>query len=247
MRKITNRLRNLEVNFAILRWLVVLFVGGSFVRGGTIQASDISFGSFFLSIDNQPSVQYHIREALLYRRVAVRFDTTAQVQNKKGISHFLYPQLERGTGNILRFLIFEVGSSKNHQFYDLFIDLGDSLPDSVVWRGAEDRIFLAHNAMLQPVSISTHNINGKIVFTHIDENKEVEGTLAVEFDSRAAIPEGQAHHIKMEGQFKVPMGEFRAASLASVTKEKEMEGKYRRNIYLAIVMTIFLVIIFGVQ
>ncbi len=212
-----------------------------------LQAEEISFGHFFISLDNHPSVQYHIREALLYRRVAIRYDTTAQIQNNRGMEHLMYPQLERGTGNILRFLIFEVGTARNDQFFDLFIDLGDSLPDSLVWNGQQGGIFLAYNAMLRPDKAEARNVKGKIVFVKIDENKEVEGHLKVEFDTRNATLDDQEHHILIEGDFKVPMGEFRAASLASVAKDKELESKYRRNIYLAIIMTIFLVIVFGVQ
>lgn len=227
---------------------IILFI--LLILPGITEAQEApGFGQMTVTLDDGSPQIFPIQEALLYRQVKLVFDSTAIVQNKKGDRIYFYPQLDKGSGDLLRLILGKLPTEKekNNLFFDLFIELGDSLPDSLVWRDADSGVVFLPNGILLPGGLSPGHINGIIRLTHIDENKEVSGNLNLSFDLPFSLPGRDIRHVKLTGDYKVPVGEYRSTSISTVTQKEEMKGRYRRNIYLAVIMTVFLLAIFGLQ
>ncbi len=211
-----------------------------------LNANDLDFGSVSLQIDRLPTQTLAIQRALLYRNVNIEYDSTVLVQSEKSADVLFYPQLNKGNQNVLRLIIGETGES-NENFIDMFFNIGDTLPDSIVWNDQENRVYMAYNGIAQAIKPQSHNIDGTIHISSGDKDERVAGNLKLNFDMRLFAEDQLPRNFKIEGDFDVPVGEYRSSSLGSAAKEEEMKKKYRKNLYLAIIGGVLLVVLFGLR
>ncbi|HFE63986.1 hypothetical protein B1H10_04830 [candidate division KSB1 bacterium 4484_188] len=219
--------------------LIVLFLQNGFSKD---QAD--YFGEVSLKINSGPANDFIIERALLYRQVSVRYDSTALLQGKKWHQVLYYPQIEEGEKNVLR-LIFSDKKDTLETFYDLFIDLGDSVPDSVHWENEQSKLYLAYNGTAQNIQPESKNISGDILIIKSKKSEAVSGKFDLSFAAPLFNGENNVHNFHITGTFDVPVGEYKTTSLATEKTRKALKKKYKNNIYLALVLSAFIIAIFG--
>ena len=189
--------------------------------GINAQAGDDYFGEVTFSINDSSSQTYTIRQALIYRNVSLQNDTSIIVQNKSDAQFLYYPQLSSGTKNILR-LIFGEEAGTNRDFYDLYIDLGDSLPDNISFNNDQNRIFLNPKGEMTHADYRTDAINGLVHIIQNSKNKEVAGNFDISFHQKDLNGKILEKFIKINGEFDVPMGKYPEISLSSQVANGKM-------------------------
>lgn len=185
---------------------------------------------------------FAVERALLYRNVTVAFDTTALVQSKDKLNVFYYPQFSNGKENILR-LILETPDEENNDYYDFFVNLGDSLQQRVGFEMDSSRIFIMKNGRMTGDSSYTKKISGYILFLKGIEREEiVSGEFNLDFEF-GAVDKTRTTKVHMEGVLDVPIGRYREASLSSEAPDKNKKKRLRQNLMVAgAVSAIFLAI-----
>ncbi|MFZ0391886.1 MAG: hypothetical protein WAN36_15600 [Calditrichia bacterium] len=213
-----------------------------FLIGGTALAAD-DYGNIYLDIQGLPAGKLPIQRALLFQGVTISYDSTVLVQNPKGQRILYYPQMNEGSGNVLQLIIGEQTDSVAN-FYDVYVDLGDTLQKEIRWTNRSGSVFLAYNGLAQPFTPSSRNISGSISLD--TQNKEaVAGTIDIRFQQKLLMEDASPRQIILKGDFDVPVGKYRESSIAAAETEKQKKNKYRNNIYLAVVISIFILAIFG--
>ncbi|MEJ2635180.1 MAG: hypothetical protein P8184_07785 [Calditrichia bacterium] len=202
------------------------------------------FGKITVEVEGSAPSDYEIDQALLYRHVSLGYDSTIQIQNKETIDNLYYPQLRKGNDNVLRLLAGNLRDSTQN-FYDMFFNLGDTIPDSVYWRDAEDKIYISYNGEAKTIQAKSSDITGSIRFLKQNVNKAVAGDIDLSFNMKLSAADPAPSQIRLKGTFDVPVGEFRQTSLATAQEKQEKGGKYRKNIYIAIIASVFLLAILG--
>lgn len=202
------------------------------------------FGEVNVQIDSAAVCNCVIERALLYRQVSVHYDSTAMLQGKGWHQVLYYPQIEEGGENVLR-LIFSNKKDTLKTFYDLFINLGDSVPDSVHWENERSKIYLAYDGMAQAIRPKSENIQGDILIIKSRKSEAVSGKFDLSFAAPLFNGEQNAHVFHLSGTFDVPVGEYKTTSLATEETRKALKQKYKNNIYLALVLSAFIIAIFG--
>lgn len=205
-----------------------------------------SIGEISVQIDDQKKINYPIRQALIYRRVTLAYDTTAFIQSDSSSMVLVSPQFNRGENNVLR-IIFGNLDTQSPDFYDLLIILGETLKDTISWKEDSSLIFLSRNGLLQSYQTWSKNINGQIIF-HSSRKKEIQsGVMKLELDLQGMDDLALKNHFNLRGTFELLVGDYRDISLGqtdSALKEKERK---RQNIYWALIISAFLIAIFGIR
>ncbi len=205
-----------------------------------------SIGEMSVQTDNQKKINYPIRQALIYRRVTLAYDTTAFVQSDYTSMVLVSPQFNRGENNVLR-IIFGNLDIQFPDFYDLLIILGETLKDTISWKGDSSLIFLSRNGLLQSHQTWSKNINGEIIFSSSRKKEIQSGVMKLDFDMEGMVSLALKNHFNLSGTFELLVGDYRDISLGqtdSALKEKERK---RQNIYWALIISAFLIAIFGIR
>lgn len=205
-----------------------------------------SIGEMSVQIDNQKKINYPIRQALIYRRVTLAYDTTAFVQSDSTSMILVSPQFNRGENNVLR-IIFGNLDTQSPDFYDFLIILGETLKDTISWKGDSSLIFLSRNGLLQSHRSWSKDINGQIIFSSSRKKEIQSGVMKLEFDLHGMVGMALKNHFNLNGTFELLVGDYRDISLGqtdSALKEKERK---RQNIYWALIISAFLIAIFGIR
>jgi len=218
--------------FGIIPVVLLIFLGYQPTYGQ-------SLGKVSIRFDEQEPGEYNITGALLYQSVSLNYDTTSQIQDERGALYLYYPQFKDGKSNVLR-LIMARPDNPEH-FYDLFINLGDSLQEEIQFNGADSLVFWGEDGRLVPTKIYSHQIQGRVQLDKAKVGQRVTGKLALEFN----FGSDSLNHISVKGNFDVPVGKFRESSIATVAPDKEKKAHYRRNLYAAIIISAILIAIFG--
>ena len=230
----------MKFQFKFIFWGLVLF--SFFPISGWGQLEPL--GEITLKIDDQQKRDYPIKQALFYRKVSIDYDSTILLQSSKSVKVLYYPQLDRGQENVLR-LIVERKTDQRSDFYDFFINVGDSLQDSVHWENSQGNIFLAHKGQVWPTKSYAENVRGDVVLVESKTSRAVSGSLNLSFDLPALNFDMQPHHFQIEGTFDVPVGHYRETSLSTATVDMARKKKYRNNLYLAMGLTLIILVLFG--
>ncbi len=231
------KIQTLTLSLILLLW----GIGSDVLYGNTRD-----FGKVDLTIDALPAQSLVINRALLYRNVNIHYDSTVIIQNSAGMEVLYYPQLEEGKENVLR-LILDRKSDSVKDFYDMYFNLGDSIPDSLYWNGAAGKIFLAHNGEARPLRPRSRDIRGSIEIVDGDHNRAVTGRLDLNFQMPVLADDTVASRVALKGAFDVPVGKFQETSIGTVSEKKGKSSTYKRNLYLAIIGSVFLIAVFGLR
>ena len=211
---------------------------------GALLAKDKNFGQITLKIDQADSVKLDVQMAFLYRDVSVKYDSTILIQNSESSTILLYPQVSKGDKNVLRIIIGKI-DDKNPRFLDMFVELGDTVLDSIRWTGERGKIFITYNGVLKAEKTTTEDINGDIILQR-DKNGEIiagkiQLTLSVPLFNSRDVP----NQLAIRGAFDLAVGDFRELTVGQNISDVEKKQRKRQNLYLAIVFTVFLIAIFG--
>ena len=202
------------------------------------------FGEITLQIDDADSISLDVQMALLYHKVKVDYDSTILVQNPENTKIMLYPQIDSGNQSVLRVIIGKI-DDENPTFFDLFAVLGDTVANSVEWKGEREKIFITYNGILKSEMSLSEDINGTILFDRNNEGEIRSGSLSLNLLIPLVEGTEKANRVRMKGSFDLAVGDYRELTLGTNISDLEKEKKRRTNVYLAIVFTIFLVAIFG--
>ena len=221
-------------------WLVLWMGLGSWQAG---IAETVSFGEVKLQIDQQPVRVYNIVQALLYRQVDIRYDTTVVVQNGDSAAYLYYPQLIQGNRIILRLIA--QAKTLEDDFYDMFIILGDSVARTLEFRGLDSTVFIKHQGLLESTRKYSRNLKGVFRLQETARGQNVVGEFAVSFEYPIRNNDGRLYPIKLEGSLRVPTGKFRETSLSAEAGQEERKKSLQRNLAVAIIITIIIISTIG--
>ncbi len=202
-------------------------------------AAKESFGQIQISIDGKSEGTFEIEPALLYNRVKIEYDTTVILQGKHSREILYYPQLEQGDQNVLRFILTGPGDS-NTEKYELFVDLGDSIPPVLEWKNESGKIFFAKSGEMRDSPAESRNIDGVFHLNKEGEKTSISGDMDIQFDIAYGNEGNENHHIGLTGNFEVPSGRYRQAAIASASDIEQKKNKYRNNMYLAMAASILI-------
>lgn len=227
----------------ILAVLISIF-GFSLMMG---QESKEHFGTITMQKDAQEEQNFWVTNALLYENAAIDFDTTVQVQDEKEIVTYYYPQILEGKDKVLR-LILEPQEKADGNFYDVTINLGDTLKDKIAFNNDSAKIYFNRNGQLSDFRQATKNLSGSfLILPKKEESELISGELTISFDLPQSEQAAEFSRISMSGNLEVPTGEFREVSLSSSAPTKEQKSKYRQNIYFAIAITAIAILALGLK
>ncbi|GAB4374216.1 MAG: hypothetical protein Kow0042_18670 [Calditrichia bacterium] len=231
------------MSYKISYWIHVFLLLMLFQSGNAL-SEESYFGDITIAIGGLAPKTYTIQRALLYRNVSISYDSTALIQNSKSVKVLYYPQLDKGTDNVLR-LIFGEEADSSQKFFDLFLNLGDTIPDSVNWKDDRGVVYLAYNGLAQPARLFTDHINGTVHLIKSRKSEGISGALDLNFQMPFSARDSSAYLVDVEGTFDVPVGEYRRMSLSTAETREKLKKKYEENIYLALVLSAFIIVIFG--
>ncbi len=224
--------------FVFMLSLVVVYVIPGYADEG-------DFGKLNIKIDDKPELSYQVRRALLYRQVSIKYDSTVLVQNKNSREIYYYPQLDSGQQNVLRLLAGTFKKDKQ-DFFDVFINLGDSIPDSLTFTNGMDEIFISKNGKIQLFKSTSQNINGSLHINY-EKQKVVAGQLNLSFTINNYLEINQTEQFEMNGTFEVAAGDYRELSMGITSSDKEASSKKKQSLYFAIILSVFFIVIFGLR
>jgi len=227
-----------------MRFLICYFIVLHFFVFTLWAQTEGEFGTIAVQVDDTPEQQYHVIQAMVYRSASLDFDTTALIQSEDGYNILYYPQINAGKENILR-LILKLPDQDNKDFYDIFINLGDSVKESFNLEDKTSKIFITHNGRLQKNKQYVNNLTGLVLITQgLDNQEMISGELHTDFD--ISFSENRIYHLNMSGSFEVPTGEYRASSISSKKSDKNKD-KYKARLYTALAISALIILAFGIK
>jgi hypothetical protein len=226
------------LNMSVLFLFIYLFIWSP------LRADNKNFGSIKMVINSTDSLDLNVQTALLYRNVNLAYDSTLQIQNQESLSVKYYPQFENGSKNVLRILAGEILTEKP-QFYDIFFIVGDTIPDSLVWKDTSSTILMIPNGYVTASRSIAENINGYIKFDRDKKGNVISGNLKVDFNTPIFGSHGGINQVSLVGAFKLAVGTYRELALSKSESDVDKKKRGRQNLYLGIVFAVFIIAIFG--
>ena len=208
-----------------------------------LNATNSELGELTITIDEIDVQLYNIQNALLYKNVLIEYDSTVLIQNDEGNRILVYPQLREGNNNVLRLIIGEIQES-NRNFFDIFLDLEQSISDTIFWTNENNKVFLSKNGRTLPAEARSKNINGSINIREGDKKNRFAGQLHLEFDFPLFYSD-TLNHIILEGSYDVLSGEYREISMASASSEDIKKKKTRNTIHMLVIFSIIFFVYLG--
>lgn len=228
-------------------FVLTLIVWGLFLLyPGRAEEQKNYYGDISVTLNKTPTEIFSIQRALLFRSVSIDYDSTALIQDKSSETVLFYPQLSAGTDNILR-LIFGKENQTPQHYFDLFINFGDTIPDSLEWEDEEDKIFLAYDGIAQPRKPHAKKISGKINIIRNPKTDAVSGSLHLGFKQALLIGDSTIYNVQLEGGFDVPVGEYRSTSMSTIATREKRKNYTKNNIAIAMLISAFIIAIFGLR
>ena len=202
------------------------------------------FGEISIRIDETDSLTLDVQMALLYHNVDVDYDSTILIQSPENSKIMLYPQLDSGDQSVLRIIIGKI-DDQNPTFFDMFVVLGDTVPNFVEWKGDREKVYITYNGILRSEMSVSEDIHGRILFKRDGEGEIVSGSLHLSLLIPLVGRMNKANRVRLKGSFDLAVGDYRELTLGKNISDLEKEKKKRNNLYLGIIFTVFLIAIFG--
>ncbi|OGB68236.1 MAG: hypothetical protein A2Y94_15985 [Caldithrix sp. RBG_13_44_9] len=229
-----------------LSYLIFLLVVFTVINQEELLAQKPALGNINIKIDDRESTNFPVQQALLYRKVILSYDSTVLVQGGESRRILYSPQFGSGENHVLRIIAGNL-SDQNPDFYDILVVLGDTLPDTVSWRGDSYLVFISKDGMLLPQKTDSRNITGQVTFTRDKKGDIQSGVLFMEFDQPQSLSPLIFSHYIMDGRFELAVGDYRDLSLGQSDSDLKEKEKRRQNIYWALIFSVFLLAIFGLR
>ena len=225
--------------------LIFLFLAVT-LPGSELLAQKPTLGNLTLQLDDQKTEKFPVQQALLYRKVVLDYDSTVLIQGGDS-SRILYsPQFGSGENHVLR-IIAGTLSDQNPDFYDILVVLGDTLRDTITWKGDSSRVFITVKGLLQPQKPRSKNICGQVIFNRDKKNNIQSGILRLDFDIPNLFSVAKKNHFMFDGKFQLAVGDYRYISIGQTETDLKEKERRRQNIYWALILSAFLLAIFGLR
>jgi len=215
--------------------------------GASARQSHSEYGHLTIKIGSEEPREYSIIAALLYKKASVEIDTTAEVFDRSGSDIYYYPRLNDGQSNVLQLVLQYRGNGKPGRI-DMLINLGDSLRAEMVFEGESGVIFLNPANRFFGKPLYSRKMTGRMKLRESGGGKEVSGEMDLSCvtpffrgDFASFVP------VQINGEFSAPAGQFRETSLSTVAPRKAISRRYRRNLAIAVVLTLGIIIALGAR
>jgi hypothetical protein len=226
-------LRNRGIYFQISTILVIMY---SLALG----KSD-KLGNITLTIADYGTKEYSVKQALLYKKVSITYDSTILVQDTNSSSLLYIPQLRAGESNILRIVLGDY-AAPGKEFYDFYFDLGDSIPDSLTWKNERKKIYMTHNGKSFSFKPASGKITGKIDFIKENEQEINSGTINLDFSMHPSDLPTISKFFTLKGSFMITTGEYREITLEeTIMREKRTKQRSQTASFVIIASVIIFV------
>ena len=229
-----------------LSYLILLIVIGAVINQDHLLAQKPALGNIKIKLNDRESTDFPVQQALLYRKVILAYDSTVSIQGGESPRILYSPQFGSGENNVLRIIAGNL-NDQNPDFYDILIVLGDTLQDTISWRGDSSLVFISKDGVLQTQKTDSRNISGQIILSR-DKKKDIQsGVLSVEFEKPLSLSPLILGHYILNGKFELAVGDYRDLSLGQSDSEQKEKERRRQNIYWALIFSVFLLAIFGLR
>ena len=229
-----------------LSYLILLILMCTAMNLDHLLAQKPTLGNIKIKLNDRESTDFPVQQALLYRKVVLAYDSTAAIQGGESPRILYSPQFGSGENHVLRIIAGNL-TAQNPDFYDILIVLGDTLQDTISWRGDSSLVFISKDGVLQTQKTVNRNIEGQVIFSRDKKNDIQSGILWVEFDQPLSLSPLILGHYILDGRFELAVGDYRDLSLGQSDSEQKEKERRRQNIYWALIFSVFLLAIFGLR
>lgn len=223
------------MRFIMLILTTLASIGLSF----TAVAGD--FGKVTINRGALPAESYSVAAAFLYQGVRLEYDTTAQIVGEKEVDLYFFPQIGKGDQHVLHLILDGQDSLHSDPAYDLYFNLGDTLIDSIAFSGSAGNAFVFENGRFPPQMHYSSNENGFFSLLGGDVQTSVSGDFEIRFDYPADSSANVATIIR--GSLQIPDNFVLTGEATSLQGQKsERKDEFKRNIVIAVLTALFIVI-----
>ncbi len=231
--------------WALLVMCVPIWLAGQDSEDPSAPKEKQNMGTIYLQINQAKPETFLVEEAVLYREVSIRFDTTAILQNDSGFVVYYFPQLHRGTHFVLHVRLQRPAEQKRRGFFDVFYDLGDSLRSPLDIQDSTAVVYFSANGQLLKFKPLAHNFRGHFELVPGEKAKTVSGDFETEFDYPLAPEKTHFAHIRIWGTLSVPSGKLHEVSLETLAYKKQRQKSFRRNVGVALIFIAIIIFFVG--
>ncbi len=204
-----------------------------------------SFGNVEIKINQQSAQSYSAQNVIIYQDVVIQYDTTLHLQSDSSHGLYYYPQLHAGKNYVLHLLLNpqneeEAGSPAN--FYDVFIDLGDTLPEQLTMSEKDSNTFLLANGQFVSERQYSKNQSGMFNLTKGDAEYGATGSFQTEFEYPISGDMGEYTRVSIRGDLEIPEANIKRGTATGISRADKGDNKFTRNLYIALITSIFIVL-----
>ncbi len=226
--------------------ILMLFLASCFITIGWGQGTRTHFGEIALQVGDGPEQTYYARTVTLYREVSIVYDTTLQMQTDDHSQLFFYPQLHHGNHFVLHMMLSPLekpGKEKETEFFDVYFDLGDTLPEVLQVEGVDSTVFFCRDGLFIARRMYSRDLKGTFQIRRVPGMGEyVSGALDVQFQFPAPEDSLRMERIVLRGELSIPEANLRKGTVTGLTTtEAVQKRRFKRNLLVAAVLTVFIV------
>lgn len=195
------------------------------------------FGNITLTIDDYGTKEYPVKQAILYKKVSITYDSTILVQDKSSSNLLYIPQLKAGKSNILRIVLGDY-VAPGKEFYDFYFDIGNAIPDSLTWKNENKKIYMTHNGKAFSFKPTTREISGEIDFIKNNEQDVNSGTINLNFNMYSINVPTISKYYSLKGSFTITTGEYREITLEKTIMQQKKKKQRSQIAYFAVIASV---------
>ena len=212
------------------------------IISGTLVAQS---GTALLKLGEQPPENLDILSATLYKDVLLRYDTNVRVRTAGQEQHFYYPQVLQGNDVVLSLILGTAGDDDNPnptRLYDVYYVLGAAFVDSLILSNRDSAAFIFPRSSAIHRPAYGRSLNGTFrIKTESGLNPGTTGTFRSTFEFPTLADPQSMQQVSLSGDMKIPLENVRQGESVSTTPVDQRKQRLKRNIYIAVITSLFLV------
>ncbi len=203
-------------------------------------ADSTHFGTVRLQINDGAAQTYFARNATLYRNVALSYDKSLQIQSEDLREQYFYVQLTEGTHNVLHLIldatapVLESGWAYS---YDVYLDLGETLNDTVFYDGVDSLAFMFPNGEFTRGLRYAKNQTGQFYIRSKAERYGVAGLFHTGFEYPLTGQADAFDRISLSGTLQIPETHLRQGGPGGISRVSTRKNNLGRNLLLSAILT----------
>jgi len=200
------------------------------------QPDTTNFGKIAIQFNDDTPQVYYAKNATLYRNVSVDYDTTLQVQGEKATQRYYYSQLSKGNHYVLHLILDAEQSVLGKGIapgYDVYLDLGDTLTDSLQFSDVDSQVFLYKNGEFSMEKNYSRNQSGVFNLPVEGEGLGIFGSFSTVFEYPSPNQPGVYDHVSFDGTLKIPGENLYRGREGGISQVSPQKGKVVRNLLIA--------------